>query len=184
MNENTLLLDLITYFGKFPIKEGVLKLFNRNATLPGYDELKQVINNMETHSLVPDIKDFACGVNEQVLKKQINNFSGIYLFIDYGAIAIDKDEIQRENGSFNIGVTVAVPFDHENRDAIESMLLAQQTLNLLIAIREKMKGDQKCGVAWMKDLTFPHDISPWEHKDLNNSTGWTMLFTKKGINII
>jgi len=186
MNDIQLILDLITYFAKFPLKEGVLKLFNRSNdfAMPGYADLKQLITDMDPHSLVPDIKHFAVGVNEAVLTKLISGFGDIYLFVDYGSIDIERDDMKRENGSFNIGITVAVPFDAKERDAIESMLLAQKTLNLLRVIRDKMKADQKCGVPWLKDLTFPQEITPWENRDLNNSTGWTMLFQKKGIEIV
>nr|WP_321409330.1 hypothetical protein [uncultured Carboxylicivirga sp.] len=180
-----LILDLITYFGKFPLKDGVLKCFNRGEeAMEGYNDLKQLITDMDPHSLLPEIKDFAVGVNEMVLTKQINQFSDIYLFVDYGAISIERDEIHRENGSLNIGVTVATPFNHNDRDAIESMLLAQKTLDLLKAIRTEMLDDQQCNIPWLKDLTFPHEITPWENRELNNSTGWSMIFQKRGIGLI
>ncbi len=184
MNDR-LIIDLITYFGKFPTREAVLNLFNRGAsTFSGYAPLKEEIEALDPHSLLPDITGFVMGVNEAVIEKKIEDFSGIYLFVDYGEINIDRDELMRENGTFHLAVTVACPFKPDEQDTIESMLLAQQTLNLIRTIRDQMKADQKCGVPWLKDLTFPQDISPWYSRVLNNSTGWTMLFQKKGIEIV
>lgn len=184
MNDR-LIIDLITYFGKFPTREAVLKLFNRgNSTFQGYAPLKAELDALDPHSLLPDIAGFVIGVNEEVIKKQIEAITGIYLFIDYGDINIDRDDLQRENGTFHLAATVACPFNPENQDTIESMLLAQQTLNLIRAIRDRMQADQKCGVPWLKDITFPQEISPWDSRVLNNSTGWTMVFRKEGVELV
>ncbi|TAJ13055.1 hypothetical protein DMA11_10340 [Marinilabiliaceae bacterium JC017] len=184
MNEQ-LIIDLITYFGKFPTREAVLNLFNRsNSNFPGYEPLKTAVAGMDPHSLLPGITGFVVGVNEEVIKKHISGFKGIYLFIDYGSINIERDELQRENGAFNLAATLAYPYNPNEHDSIEAILLAQQTLELLRSIRKRMLDDQRCGVPWLKDITFPQEISPWYSRELHNSTGWTMVFQKKGIELV
>ncbi len=179
-----LITDLINYFAQFPLQEGVLKCFNRkSSSVDGYDDLKTDLTSLETNSLQPDIKDFVIGVNEDVVAKAIANINDIYLFVDYGSIDIDRDNLMRENGTFSIAVTVAMPYHKNELDCMEDMLIAQKTLNLITAIRDKMKSDQTCN-PFVKELSFPQEIAPWYSRVFYNSTGWTMVFQKKGVDLV
>ncbi|MCW3784930.1 hypothetical protein [Plebeiibacterium sediminum] len=183
MNDQ-LILDLITYFTKFPALDGVLKCFNRkSSSISGYDALRTQLQNLEVHSLQQDIKDFVIGVNEDVVTRAISDINNIYMFVDYGSIDIDRDNLMRENGSFNIAVTVAMPYHKNELDCMEDMLIAKQTLDLIKAVRDQMKEDQKCN-PFVKTLSFPQEIAPWYSRLFHNSTGWTMVFQKQGIELV
>jgi hypothetical protein len=70
--------EIFTYFAKFPQKAGVLELFNRSASdlFPGYTALKTQIARLDPHSLIPGIKGFVFGIDEQSIKKRIEEISG------------------------------------------------------------------------------------------------------------
>lgn len=181
----SLINDMITYFAQFPLKAGVLKNFNRKVSeLPEYEALKTQLTNLDPHSLLPDIKDFVIGVNEGVVAKTIGDIKDIYLFVDYGSIDVDRDDLYRENGTFNIAVTVAVPYFKNELDCMEDMILAERTLKLMQDIRNKMIADQKQQCPYVKNISFPHEITPWYSREFHNSTGWTMVFQKTGIELI
>ena len=65
--------DIFLYFAKFPKKGGVLELFNQDESefYPDYAPQKAEIEALETHSLVPALKEFVFGVNEDSEKKRI-----------------------------------------------------------------------------------------------------------------
>lgn len=184
MNQN-LIHDLIVYFAKFPELAGVLKNFHRKESkLVNYEPLKVELSALDPNSLLPDIKSYVLGVNEESITKVIGDIQGIYMFVDYGAINIERDDMRRENGTFNIAVTIAIPCHKGDIDMMEDMLLAEKTLMLIKSVRDTMIEDQKCGEAFVQDISFPHEITPWYSRLLHNSTGWTMAFQKAGIELI
>jgi hypothetical protein len=87
---------IFLYFAKFPKKAGVLEMFNRDESelYPDYVVLKAEIEALETHSLVPGIEEFVFGVNEDSVKKRIQQLDGPYLFIDYGHIMTTENQHQ------------------------------------------------------------------------------------------
>ena len=171
--------DIFLYFAKFPKKGGVLELFNQDESefYPDYAPLKAEIEALETHSLVPALKEFVFGVNEDSEKKRIKELDGPYLFIDYGHIMTTENQYQVQTDEMLISLTVAIPHKIESQDIVEQVLMADDALKMLLEIRSLMEADSKC--PFVRHITFPTEITPFFARELSDSTGWTMVFKKR-----
>ena len=178
----TTLQDIFTYFAKFPQKAGVLELFNRSVSdhFPAYATLKTGITALDPHSLIPGIQDYVSGIDEQSIKKRIEEISGTYLFVDYGNIASQEDHLKRRTDEILIAITVATPLHINALDMVEQVLLADQALDYLLQIMAIMRQDSRCS-PFVKQLTFPVEITPFLARELSDSTGWTMVVRKSSI---
>ncbi len=176
--------DIFLYFAKFPLKAGVLELFNRDESdlYPDYALLKTEIEALEVHSLVPGIEEFVFGVNEDSVKARIIELTGTYLFIDYGHIMTTEDQYDRHTEDMLISLTVATPYQIEKLDMVEQVFMADAALEMLLEIRSQMEADSEC--PFVKHLTFPTEITPFFARELSDSTGWTMVFKKRGVELL
>jgi len=185
--ENTLLQQTFTYFAKYPLLAGVQKAFNRgtgNSGFSGYDAFKAAIDALDPNSELPTIEDYIFGVDEETIKKQIENVDGPYLFVDYGNITTDRDPVQKsESGDILIAVTVARPIKPQAMDMAETVLLGDEMLSLISTIKYQMRKDSTCK-PFLKELTFPVEITPFFMREASNSIGWTMIFKKAGVRIV
>ena len=177
--------DILLYFAKFPLKSGVLQAFNSETSdrFSTYATLKASITALNPHSLVPGITDFIIGLDEKTIAEKISGVSGSYLFVDYGHITSDRDRYDRQNDRILIAITVATPLIKGSMDNIEQVLLADENLTLLLAIRDIMKEDTRCN-PFVQQLSFPNEITPFFSRALSDSTGWTMVFQKTGVWLI
>ena len=180
----TLLRDAFVYFAKFPLQAGMLKVFKRNdSKISGYSTLKSELEALTVHSLVSGIVNYVFAQDEDTLKKQIEDTNGPFLFLDYGTISSGKDGMQRVTDTMDFALIVAEKFKPEGRDAVEMVLKQDELLNYLRTIREQMIYDQKCS-PFVKELDFPHKIDPWYARDMQNATGWAMVFSRSGIGLL
>lgn len=176
--------DTFLYFAKYPVKSGVLELFNRTDSnlFAGYATLKAAVEALDPHSLIPDIAEFVFGVNEESVKKRIQQLEGTYLFIDYGHIVTTSDQYDRHTDDMLLSLTVARPYDISKLDHVEQVLMADHCLYLLLQIRTQMQADSEC--PFVQQLTFPTEITPFFARELSDSIGWTMVFKKRGIEML
>lgn len=182
----TLLKETFLYFAKFPALAGVQRNFNiseGNSDFSGYDTFLNEVSNLATHSLIPGIVEYVFGVDELLVKKRIEDITGVYLFVDYGNITTVKNDIGNRLSEFVVAVTVARPIKQDDMDFSESVLLGDLMLSYLATIKEQMETDSPLCKA-VREITFPVEITPWFSRELFNSTGWTMLFTKTGTNLV
>lgn len=180
----TIMQDIFKLFAKFPLKEGVLDAFNKGTSaVAGYEAFKTEIEALEEHSLIPEIKHFLFGVNEDIIKKHIGNFDSYYLFLDYGDINSNVDGNNRRISGMYLAVTVAIPINADNQDMADQVLITDLSLSYLLQIRDNLIKNQKQH-PWLKDLSDNHDISPFVARELNGSVGWTMTFQKSGTDFI
>ncbi len=183
---STLIRDTFTYFARFPALAGVLKNFTKDTSgsYAGYDILKTVITALSPNSLIVGLDDYVFGADIFSIKKRIEQFSGIYLFIDYGNISDSLQEPYRtEQADFVIAVTVARKIHLNDIDQIEQVLLADKTLAMISEIKDITKADKRSS-AFTQQMIFPAEISPWFAADLFDSTGWTMSFRIRGVHLI
>ena len=173
------LTEIFTYFAKFPLKAGVLKMFNRadSGRFPSYITLKNQVTNLDPHSLIPEIQDFVFGIDEKSIKDRIEKITGTYLFVDYGNIASLADDLKRRTDEILIAITVATPLHTNSLDMVEQILLADQALDHLMSIMAIMRQDSRCS-PFVKQLTFPVEITPFLARELSDSAGWTMVVKK------
>lgn len=177
--------DILVYFAKFPAKNGVLELFNKESSsvFSSYASLRTEIANLATHSLVPGITQFIMGLDEKTISARIHEVSGTFLFIDYGHITSQRDSFDRQNDRLMIALTVATPLAKESMDLAEQVLLSDQNLDYLLQIRDLMKEDSRCN-PFVQQLSFPNEITPFYARELSDSVGWTMVFEKTGIELV
>lgn len=182
-----LLQDTFLYFAKFPSIDGVNRNFNVTTSRSfgtEYSDFRTEIENMTEQELIPGIQDYVFGVDEDMIKRRLNDIKGTYLFVDYGKVDIDQEtNALVEMNNFLLSVTVAYPVKENELDAVEMMLMHQQTLNYISQIKNKMVADKKKS-ALVKDITFPVEIMPWRVRELMGSIGWSMQFSKQGVGLI
>jgi hypothetical protein len=183
--DTTLLQETFKYFAKFPAFAGVNKNFNTSASqFSEYSPFKTEIQNLTEKELIPGIEDYVFGVNEDMVKRRIEDITGIYLFIDYGAINSDQEtDANVEQDEFRTAVTVAWPIKQGELDAVETMFMHQLTLDYIVQIKEKMRQDSRSHHL-VKRVSWPIEINPWFARELMNSTGWSMLFSQKGVELV
>lgn len=186
MITTSLLRNTFEYFAKFPLHAGVMKSFNVTTSThfaQEYAAFRATIQNLPEHSILPGIEDYVFGVDEDLAKKRIQELSGFYLFVDYGSLTTERDQYRVKNDSLLIAITVAIPIKPESIDNIEAVLYADQALDYLRQIRSRMLTDSRDS-PFLQQLTFPNEITPFFARELQNSTGFTMLFSREGIGLI
>lgn len=186
MIQTSLLRDTFKYFAKFPKLEGVLESFNMSKSLyfeEEYAALKEEITSLEENSLLTGIPDYVFGVNEDQVVKRIETIEGYFLFVDYGNITSERNEEYKvKSESFNIGITVARPVKGTYVDQADAIIHADQALDFLRQIREKMLEDSRCSPL-LQHLTFPNEITPFFARELFEATGFSMLFSFNGVGL-
>ena len=143
---------------------------------PDYSVLKAEIESLESHSLVPEIEEFVFGVNEDSVNKRIKELDGPYLFINYGHIMTIENQHKVQTDEMIISLTAVIPHKIESQDMVEQVLMADDALKMLLEIRSLMEVDSIC--PFVKQITFPTEITPFCARELSDSTGWTMAFKK------
>lgn len=178
MIHKTILIDIFLYFARFPKREGIYPMFNvGNSNIPGYDRLKELIDEMPEHSLT-DINNYIFGSNLEAISSRVNNISNDYLFVDFGAIDCGTDSSNRMHDSAQLAITVAYRMKSFTADLIEQALAFNSSLHKLTAIRNTMIAEQRCR-PWLKNVSEKHTFMPFISKELS-SVGWTMLFNREG----
>ncbi|MDR1119545.1 MAG: hypothetical protein LBM08_01340 [Dysgonamonadaceae bacterium] len=181
MDTQNILIDIFRYFAKFIGRDGVLRNFTAGKG-DAYTELKSHCQVLPEAGSFPDITDYVFGVNESSVEKRINNIKGIYLFIDYGNFLTSRNANNVKIDELHLAVTVAKPLNIETVDLAAEVLLADRLLNIIRTIRRRLIDDKDDN--FVRRLTFPSEITPWYSRELNNSTGWTMLFKLTGVDLL
>jgi len=186
MIQTSILRDTFEYFAKFPDHSGVMKSFNLTESShfeEEYAAFKDRIQNLEEHSILPGIQDYVFGVDEDLAKKRIQDITGFYLFVDYGNLSSERDEFRTKQETFLIATTVAIPIKPESIDHIEAVIYADKALDFIRQIKDRMLSDSRDN-PYLQHLTFPNEITPFFARELQNSTGFTMLFSWEGIGML
>ena len=152
-------------------------------TVTGYAALKAEVEALTVNSLVPEILNFLFSSNEDKLKSEIEDTKGVFMLLDYGQLDSSIDSIRRRNDQFELGIIIARKLKPDDYDMAEILLLQDELLNTMRRVREQMITDSKCH-PFVKQLELPHKINPWYARDLHNATGFSMMFSKSGIDII
>lgn len=181
----SLVKEIMFYFARFPERSGVMKMWNTGrSNLPEYELWRtqmEAVPDTEM-SLVPEIKNFVFGVNEDALTKKIAGFFEPFLFVDYGNLEVVLDQVNRYNESFLIALTVAFPQRADNVDLLESAIYSDLALNYIATIRKILIQEEKERY-WLKDFSADHAVTPWVSTKMP-SIGWTIMFTRKGFDML
>nr|DAX79706.1 MAG TPA: hypothetical protein [Caudoviricetes sp.] len=171
-----MILDLFSYFAKFPSKSGVLSIFNNgSSTYAQYSELHNEIANLP-EPLVPAIQSYVFGQSFESVKARIDNLTGTYLFIDYGEFSSKSDNRNSIVDTQKVAATIAMKLS-DTSDLVEEAIASAICLNLLNTLRAHLLYDAECGkISWLSRSTIKgQDIIPFVAKELK-SIGWTMMF--------
>lgn len=180
MNES-LLTELFLFYARFPDREGILPLFNRGKSdLKGYADLLEKIEAMGEHSLLPEISQYVFGPNFDAVAARVHNIpSGkYYLFVDYGEIGCETDNRNRLRDSVRLAVTVACKLKEFSGDLVEQLLLSDNCLSMLTAIRNDVLRRERQEYR-IKNISAGHSLAPFIARELS-SAGWTMFFNREG----
>jgi hypothetical protein len=162
-------------------KTQLLPLFNRGKSdLPGYSALSRKVEAMPEHSLLSEISQYVFGPNFDAVSMRVNNISSgkYYLFVDYGEINCETDNRNRMRDSVRLAVTVACKLKEFFGDLIEQLIISDNCLSYLTAIRNDMIRRER-QVYWLKNISANHTLAPFMARELS-SAGWTMLFNREG----
>ena len=90
-----MLLDLFTYFAKFPASAGVTRgiATKGESSMEEYATVLSMLGNMQEKEkeLVPEIENYVYGQSFDELKQRIDKLTGSFLFVDYGEVDMQSD---------------------------------------------------------------------------------------------
>lgn len=173
-----MILDLFSYFAKFPSKVGVLSMFtNGSSDYEQYAELYTVISALPETSLIPAIQSYVFGQSFDSVKARIDGLTGCYLFIDYGEFTSGRDNRNSIQDTQKLAATIAMKIP-DTADLVEEAIYSQLTLDLLNVLRAHLLSDsEESKFSWLNRKAIEnHDIIPFVAKELK-SIGWTLMFS-------
>lgn len=147
-----MLLDLFTYFAKFPQNSGVIKgiATKGESSMEEYATTLDILGKMEEKELVPEIQNYVYGQSFDELKQRIDKLTGSFLFVDYGEVDIQSDGHRSFECTQRIAVTVAQKLS-SNADVLERSS----------STTARFRCSPRCTHA------------SWQTWRLKDSTGWT-----------
>lgn len=88
-----MLLDLFTYFAKFPASAGITRgiATKGESSMEEYATVLGELSNMQEKELVPEIENYVYGQSFDELKQRIDKLTGSFLFVDYGEVDMQSD---------------------------------------------------------------------------------------------
>jgi len=167
-------INIIKYFGKYPLKAGVLNNFKRDDNkVAGYTDLLAYFTALTPHSLIPDITEYVITTNESELGAKIKEIEGWFLMVEPGSIAPDElNNARVSNTRHTIQVTVGFHKDYRSLDTMASALISDKGLTIMKTLIDYLKTDDKevCPSARWCDVPF--QLDPVEPYLLYQSIGW------------
>lgn len=182
MFKDNFLISLFIYFAKFPKRSGIQPMFNLGkSTLPGYDELKLLVENMDVHSLT-DIDHYIFGSSQDDVVKKINAIPAgdTFLFVDFGPILCDTDNSNILIDSAQFAITVGYSVRKSTEDLVGEALAYNYCLEKLTAIRKIMFNEQRCH-PWLNHISEKHIMTPFVPEKNINAFGWALIFDREGV---
>lgn len=166
------ILDILKYFAAFVPKDAISDMFRLNGA-PGYAALKAELAAIPDTRIIPGIKCFIFGPDEEAVRQRISDAPGTYLFIDYGEATSYIDSMDVKMDKMHISITVATPTP-EDTDQPSLALHQDATLAILKTIRDTMRADSydNPDLEWLP--MEASTVSPFIAKALAGSTGWML----------
>lgn len=173
-----MILDLFSYFAKFPSKEGVLSMFtNGSSDHAQYADLHTAMHSLPENPLIPGIQSYVFGQSFDSVKARIDSLTGCYLFIDYGEFTSGRDNRNSIQDTQKLAATIAMKVPSSS-DLVEEAIFSELTLELLNTLRAHLLSDsENLKLPWLNRKSIEnHDIVPFVAKEFN-SIGWTLMFS-------
>ena len=138
-----MLLDLFTYFAKFPASAGITKGIatkGESRSMEEYATVLSMLGNMQEKELVPEIENYVYGQSFDELKQRIDKLTGSFLFVDYGEVDMQSDGRRSFECTQRIAVTVAMKLPNTS-DMLERIIANDRTLQMLSKIHARIMAD-------------------------------------------
>lgn len=181
-----MLLDLFTYFAKFPASEGITKgiATKGESSMEEYATVLGELSNMHEKELVPEIENYVYGQSFDELKQRIDKLTGSFLFVDYGEVDMQSDGRRSFECTQRIAVTVAMKLPNTS-DMLERIIANDRTLQMLSKIHARIMADaEREELYWMnRDSVANCEIIPFVSAELQ-SYGWTLMLSATGADIL
>ena len=181
-----MLLDLFTYFAKFPQNSGIIKgiATKGESSMEEYATTLDILGKMEEKELVPEIQNYVYGQSFDELKQRIDKLTGSFLFVDYGEVDMHDDGHRSFECTQRIAVTVAQKLS-SNADMLERVIVNDRTLQMLSKVHARIMADVETeGLYWMDRESITNcEIIPFVSAELQ-SYGWTLMLSAKGADIL
>ncbi|MFW5621628.1 MAG: hypothetical protein ACOCM1_01150 [Segatella copri] len=183
-----MLLDLFTYFAKFPASAGVTKgiATKGESSMEEYATVLSMLGNMQEKEkeLVPEIENYVYGQSFDELKQRIDKLTGSFLFVDYGEVDMQSDGRRSFECTQRIAVTVAMKLPNTS-DMLERIIANDRTLQMLSKIHARIMADaEREELYWMdRDSVANCEIIPFVSAELQ-SYGWTLMLSATGADIL
>ena len=183
-----MLLDLFTYFAKFPASAGVTRgiATKGESSMEEYATVLSMLGNMQEKEkeLVPEIENYVYGQSFDELKQRIDKLTGSFLFVDYGEVDMQSDGRRSFECTQRIAVTVAQKLS-SNADMLERVIVNDRTLQMLSKVHARIMADVETeGLYWMDRESITNcEIIPFVSAELQ-SYGWTLMLSAKGADIL
>ena len=181
-----MLLDLFTYFAKFPASEGITRgiATKGESSMEEYATVLGELSNMQEKELVPEIENYVYGQSFDELKQRIDKLTGSFLFVDYGEVDMQSDGRRSFECTQRIAVTVAMKLPATS-DMLERIIANDRTLQMLSKIHARIMADaEREELYWMdRDSVANCEIIPFVSAELQ-SYGWTLMLSATGADIL
>ena len=181
-----MLLDLFTYFAKFPQNSGVIKgiATKGESSMEEYATTLDILGKMEEKELVPEIQNYVYGQSFDELKQRIDKLTGSFLFVDYGEVDIQSDGHRSFECTQRIAVTVAQKLS-SNADMLERVIVNDRTLQMLSKVHARIMADVEMNeLYWMDRESITNcEIIPFVSAELQ-SYGWTLMLNATGADVL
>lgn len=181
-----MLLDLFTYFAKFPQNSGIIKgiATKGESCMEEYATTLDILGKMKEKELVPEIQNYVYGQSFDELKQRIDKLTGSFLFVDYGEVDMQDDGRRSFECTQRIAVTVAQKLSG-NADMLERVIVNDRTLQMVSKIHARIMADVETeGLYWMDRESITNcEIIPFVSAELQ-SYGWTLMLSARGADIL
>jgi hypothetical protein len=181
-----MLLDLFTYFAKFPQNSGIIKgiATKGESSMEEYATTLDILGKMKEKELVPEIQNYVYGQSFDELKQRIDKLTGSFLFVDYGEVDMQDDGHRSFECTQRIAVTVAQKLS-SNADMLERVIVNDRTLQMLSKVHARIMADVETeGLYWMDRESITNcEIIPFVSAELQ-SYGWTLMLSARGADIL
>ena len=181
-----MLLDLFTYFAKFPASAGITRgiATKGESSMEEYATVLGELSNMQEKELVPEIENYVYGQSFDELKQRIDKLTGSFLFVDYGEVDMQSDGRRSFECTQRIAVTVAMKLPNTS-DMLERIIAIDRTLQMLSMIHARIMADaEREELYWMnRDSVANCEIIPFVSAELQ-SYGWTLMLSATGADIL
>ena len=183
-----MLLDLFTYFAKFPASAGVTRgiATKGESSMEEYATVLSMLGNMQEKEkeLVPEIENYVYGQSFDELKQRIDKLTGSFLFVDYGEVDMQSDGRRSFECTQRIAVTVAMKLPNTS-DMLERIIANDRTLQMLSKIHARIMADADRGALCRmdRDSVANCEIIPFVSAELQ-SYGWTLMLSATGADIL